>query len=419
MRNWATKKLGELFRIKHGYAFKGKYFSDRGAFIVLTPGNFFDAGGFKHKGEKEKYYTGPIPDGYVLGKGSLIVAMTEQAEGLLGSAAFVPADNKYLHNQRLGRVVDLDEGSLDKRFLYYLFNTPIVRDQIRATANGAKVRHTSPARIYDVEVELPALPIQRHIASILSAYDKLMENNTRRIEILEEMARRLYEEWFVQFRFPGHEGAKLESLAVGDIAEVIRGRSYRSKELVTQGGFPFVNLKCVNRDGGFRRDGLKRYDGKFKPDQVVYHGDIVMAVTDMTQDRRIVARAAMVPDLGADGGIISMDLVKILPRPNISKEFLYSLLRWSDFSENVKNHANGANVLHLHPDHIRSHAIQVPPEKPRTEFSELVKPIFDLCESLEKKNANLRAQRDLLLPKLVSGEIDVSSIVAPEEREVA
>ena len=113
-----------------------------------------------------------------------------------------------------------------------------------------------------------------------------------------------------------------------------------------------------------------------------------------------------------------MDLVKVSPKANIPKEFLYAALRWSDFSENVKNHANGANVLHLHPDHIRSHVMQVPPDESRLEFSRMVKPLFDLCESLEKKNTNLRAQRDLLLPKLVSGEIDVSDISMPDDKEV-
>ena len=153
MSEWKTKKLGDLIHIKHGYGFKGRYFTDNGSYILLTPGNFYDKGGFKHT-SRTKYYVGPIPEDFIHKRNDLIVAMTEQAEGLLGSTAFVPEDNKYLHNQRLGLISILDKFELDKRFLYRLFNTPIVRLQIRASANGAKVRHTSPSRIYLVKMGL-------------------------------------------------------------------------------------------------------------------------------------------------------------------------------------------------------------------------------------------------------------------------
>src|SRR6266498_1463029 len=115
--------FGDLFSIKHGYGFKGEYFTNAGAFILPTPGNFYDEGGFKHKGDKEKYYVGEIPEGFILKEGDLIVAMTEQMDGLLGSSAIVPASNKYLHNQRLGLIVNIKDDLLDKKFLYYLFNT--------------------------------------------------------------------------------------------------------------------------------------------------------------------------------------------------------------------------------------------------------------------------------------------------------
>ena len=135
--------------------------------------------------------------------------MTEQAEGLLGSSALIPESQKYLHNQRLGLVTRVRDDRIDKLFLYYLFNTRQVRAQIRATASGVKVRHTSPSRIGDVKVHLPEVTAQRKIAAVVSAYDDLIENNRRRIATLEEMAQSLYREWFVRFRFPGHENIPL------------------------------------------------------------------------------------------------------------------------------------------------------------------------------------------------------------------
>ena len=107
----------------------------------------------------------------------------------------------------------------------------------------------------------------RKIVDIASSYDDLIENNRRRILLLEEAARLLYREWFVHFRFPGHEHVKIidglpegwSRYPVSDLADVFRGKSYRSSELVDSDGQPFINLKCVDRYGGFRISGLKRF----------------------------------------------------------------------------------------------------------------------------------------------------------------
>jgi type I restriction enzyme S subunit len=258
------------------------------------------------------------------------------------------------------------------------------------------------------------LPTQRKIAGILSAYDDLIENNLRRIKILEEMAQSLYREWFVHFRFPGHESAKFvdselglipkgwEVKAIEEVAIVHRGRSYRSSELLDDGGLPFINLKCVVRDGGFRRDGIKRFDGPYKDSHKVVPGDIVMAVTDMTQERRIVARAARIPTLDADFGIVSMDLVKIEPRLGVSSDYLYGYFRCSDFADHLKQHANGANVLHLSPDRIKEHHFVMPDGQLRNRYSVTAGLHFERIENLHRRNDILRRTRDLLLPKLLS-----------------
>ena len=115
--------LADLITIKHGYAFKGEFFRDAGEQIVLTPGNFHEEGGFRFRPGKEKFYAGPVPYDYVLKRGDVIVAMTEQGEGLLGSAAIVPQSDRFLHNQRLGLIRPKDGVELDLRFIYYLFNT--------------------------------------------------------------------------------------------------------------------------------------------------------------------------------------------------------------------------------------------------------------------------------------------------------
>ena len=281
--------------------------------------------------------------------------------------------------------------------------------------------------LHRLRARRPPLQTQRKIAVILSAYDDLIENNDRRNKLLEEMAERMYREWFVEFRYPGHESVPLVNSelgpipeawsidSVGDHVDVIRGRSYRGVDIADEGGVPFFNLKCVARDGGFRPEGIKRYIGEFKEGQKASAGDIIVAVTDMTQERRIVARAARVPDAGEEFGVVSMDLVKVVPK-DLPGEHILGLLRYSEFPDRVKAHANGANVLHLHPDRIREYRFAAPVLAVARQYANQVGSMQDLSDRLEAANERLRATRDLLMARLVSGAIDVTDldIAVPE-----
>jgi type I restriction enzyme S subunit len=167
---WVEKRFSELCDVKHGYAFEGEFFSNAGQYVLLTPGNFYEKGGYRDRGEKQKYYTGEIPKGFVLSKGDLLVAMTEQAAGLLGSPIIVPESGKFLHNQRLGLVTKKPEVPWMNEFFFHVFNTPEVRNEIHASASGVKVRHTSPAKIGAVVVAFPtSLSEQAKIVSNLAA----------------------------------------------------------------------------------------------------------------------------------------------------------------------------------------------------------------------------------------------------------
>ena len=219
MTEWESVRLGEALSVSHGFAFKGEFFREEGDLVVLTPGNFREAGGFKHKSGKEKYYKGPFPDEFLLAKSQVVIAMTEQSRGLLGSSATIPTDGKYLHNQRIGLLRIEDSNRLDLRFAYHLLNSPCVRQQIQATATGSKVRHTAPKRVESVVVALPNIRCQRQIGRVLDNLEDLIENDRRQIEVLEEMARLLYREWFVHFRFPGHEGIEPIDSDLGLIPE--------------------------------------------------------------------------------------------------------------------------------------------------------------------------------------------------------
>ena len=151
---------------------------------------------------------------------------------ILGGAFTIPEDDKLLHNQRLGLVSVIDDSRINKSFLYYLLNTKTYRGQVRGSASGATVRHTSPDRIKRCVVCIPdSIKEQARIAHILSAYDDLIENNRRRIQLLEQAARVLYKEWFLHLRYPRHEHCTIidgvpegwERRPLGDCAEFLSG----------------------------------------------------------------------------------------------------------------------------------------------------------------------------------------------------
>jgi type I restriction enzyme S subunit len=176
---WLEKPLAELCEIKHGFAFKSKFFTNYGDYVMLTPGNFYESGGYRDRGDKQKYYCGEIPPGHVLKKGDMLIAMTEQAAGLLGSPILIPESDKFLHNQRLGLVTKKPGVPWTNEFFFHVFNTETVRKEIHDNASGVKVRHTSPTKIGEVLVSFPT-SISEQLAIVSKLADLVEE--TQRLE---------------------------------------------------------------------------------------------------------------------------------------------------------------------------------------------------------------------------------------------
>lgn len=168
-KGWVERRFDEICDIKHGYAFEGDYFSKEGDYVLLTPGNFYESGGYRDRGEKQKYYTGPVQEEYVLNKGDLLVAMTEQAAGLLGSPIIVPESGKFLHNQRLGLVTAKPGVPWLNDFFFHAFNLPEIRRAIHDSASGTKVRHTSPTKIGRIRISFPPIMEQQQVVTMLDA----------------------------------------------------------------------------------------------------------------------------------------------------------------------------------------------------------------------------------------------------------
>lgn len=216
-KGWVETKLKNICNIKHGFAFKSQFFVEKSDYVVLTPGSFFESGGFRDQGKKTKYYQGEIPDGYIMEKGNFLIAMTEQAVGLLGSSLIVPESNRYLHNQRLGLVELFDGVEWHNDFFFHQFNTRQFRDAVQATASGVKVRHTSPKKLGEIDICFPSTIVeQRETADKLN---DLLEETKRLATIYQQKLISLTElkQSLLQIAFSGEltaEGDKLMDEAV-------------------------------------------------------------------------------------------------------------------------------------------------------------------------------------------------------------
>ncbi|SUI79149.1 EcoKI restriction-modification system protein HsdS [Shewanella putrefaciens] len=177
-KGWVKRELSEMLSVKHGFAFKSEFFTTEGEYVLLTPGNFKEEGGYLDRGEKQKYYVGKIPKGYLLEKNDLLLAMTEQAEGLLGSSILVPESNKYLHNQRLG-LIKFKDTRQNAVFYSYLFNSKSVRFAIHSSSTGTKVKHTSPTKLEAIQVGVPPIALQNKFESIIRAIEKNIVLNNK------------------------------------------------------------------------------------------------------------------------------------------------------------------------------------------------------------------------------------------------
>lgn len=403
MNAWREVALGELIEISHGYAFKGEYFSEGGEKRVVTPGNFFEAGGFRDRGAKQKSYDGPIPAQYILNPGEIVVAMTEQAHGLLGSSGLVPDTGTWLHNQRIGRVRFRDR-STSRRFVYYLFNTPAIRAQISATATGAKVRHTAPERILAVKAVVPDPPMQARIATVLSAFDELIEINERRIDLLERLVRALYVDWFVRFRYPGHDGANgippgWQRRPASQV--LIVNPRVRS----SQTSFPKVTMGDVDERLAvvFPSEQVTRASGsRFQRDDVLF-----ARITPCLEN----GKTALVKFLERDSmGVGSTEFI-VLRGNVVGPAFTYCAARSDPVREHaIKSMSGASGRQRVASNAFDSVEIVEPSKAAADEFERQAGPLLDGSFVLASQNRALARVRDLLLPRLVTGRLDLSDV---------
>jgi type I restriction enzyme, S subunit len=303
-------------------------------------------------------------------------------------------------NQQINSII-VDRAHHDPRFVYYKLVT--LGEVLKAHAGGAATPIVNKSQFSDLEVDLPDVAIQSRTADLLSAYDDLIENNNRRIAILEEMARRIFEEWFVHFRAPGCEGPPMvdsaighipqgwEAAQLGAIARVQWGDTTKTKKSYVASGYDAYSAAGMD---GF----LDYYDFD--------HSGIVLSAIGANCGQTWMAYGKW--------SCIKNTITLWSTVPDICDEYLYLATSKKEFWPR-----RGAAQPFISQGDARTLHIVKPPSDISTSFAKIAQPALKLRHSLTRQNRNLRAQRDLLLAKLISGEIEVSapSAALPEAAE--
>lgn len=410
-------KLSELMEVTRGMSLCGEYYATEGDLMRLTLGNFdYRNNCFKDDKSKDNlFFSGDVKDEFVLNKGDIITPLTEQAIGLLGSTAKVPCSGKYIQSQDVG-LIKCNE-KLHPDFAFYLIPSKLVRNQLSAAAQQTKIRHTSPDKIKSCTVWIPEYSKQEEIGKLLSTLDDKIALNRRMNAKLEQMAKRLYDHWFVQFDFPNADGKPYKSSGgkmeynevlkreipagwgVGnlyDIAEYINGlacQNYRPKE--SEKSLPVIKIREMNE--GITADTEKvsaSIPGKYR----IYAGNILFSWSASLEIKIWT---------GETGGL-NQHIFKVIPKGYFSKGYVYQQL--SAYLVNFKKMAESRKTTmgHITSDHIKQSRILIPPKEIISAFNEKTFSIFNYQLSIEKETQKLTALRDRLLPLLINGQVEVN-----------
>lgn len=410
---WEWKRLGDLCRIEHGFAFKGEEMAEANdGPIVVNIGNFVYSGGFRFESTRIQRYRGDYPKRFELTPGEVLLVMTCQTPGgeILGIPGRIPDDGRmYLHNQRLGRVRITSNSHVDPGFVYYLALSRPFNRHLASSATGSKILHTSPSRIEDYSFSCPPLSIQRRIGAVLGAYDDLIENNARRIRVLEEMA---------GLRFRQLDGADdAVRIADGADAKSTGARKTASlaelSEYINRGiapkystdGMIVLNQRCI-RGGRISFEASRVQSRPVPPERMIRYGDVLICSTGTGTLGRVGAVLRMHPPCSVDTHVTI-----VRPKRHVDPYwFAYVLRRLEPYFQTQG--VGSTNQTELTRDRVASVRVVVPDEQTIGGFRRFVEPVEGLVEALHEKNRVLRETRDLLLPRLISGELSVTAAEA-------
>lgn len=331
-------------------------------------------------------------------------------EAPLGDVGLLRTDENVFLGQRL-MMYRADPEKLDNRFLLYILQSRELQGQMKAKASGATVEHLRVPDAETLEIPLPPLPVQRRIAGILGAYDDLIANNRRRIELLEEMATTIFREWFVHYRFPGHADVETRETEIGEVPEhwdivtVPEAIEVNPRIPIPDGEKHYVPMSNVSEDSMVVTHAEMRDQRRGRKFQ---NGDTLFARITPSLENGKTGFVQFLPS-DDDVGVGSGELIGLRSK-TLCPEYVYLLARTDRFRQNaIKSMSGSAGRQRVKLDCFDNFPIVQPDPDTLDRFENTARPMFESVQNLVERNQTLRETRDLLLPRLVSGKVAVET----------
>ena len=410
-------KLGDLMEVTRGMSLCGKHYATEGNLMRLTLGNFdYHNNCFKDDKSKDNlYFTGSVKKDFILNKDDIITPLTEQAIGLLGSTAKIPFSGKYIQSQDVA-LIKCNE-KLYPDFAFYLIPSKMVRFQLSAAAQQTKIRHTSPDKIKDCTVWVPEYSVQKKIGDLLTTIDKKISINREINRNLEELAKQIYDYWFVQFDFPNEDGKPYKTsggkmvwnellkrdIPVGwevgilsDIAYITMGQSPDGSSYNETGvGIIFYQ---GSTDFGIRFPTIRVYTTS--PKRFAKKGDILMSVRAPVGILNIANH-----DCCIGRGLAAL---KSKVASMVHLWFTMEVFKQRFEGKNLSGTTFGA----ITKDELFSLPVVVPPKELLLMFNKKTLSIFNNQLSIGAEIDKLTSLRDTLLPLLMNGQVTLNSCLS-------
>ena len=335
------------------------------------------------------------------------------------------AKNEVTTNQGFHSLIP--NNKTNSLYLFYLLKNNV--EKLISNASGSTFQELSGKTLKSLEFAFPKISEQKQITEILSSLDDKIELNRQIDDNLEKTASMLFKRWFIDFDFPDKNGkpyktseGKMIESELGEIPDgwqiglmtdfvsIDKGLSYKGSDLNDEGKNLLVGLKCFARGGGFRADGTKRFSGEFKTQHILNPGDLIVAMTDLTQGAEVLGKPAIVPNIkNAEHIVASLDVSILRPKTSqISKAYLYTLFMRQETQDFLFGYSNGSTVLHLSIKGLNEFKLTIAPDNIFQQFNNIIEPIFNQIQILDSELQNLETIRDSLLPRLMTGKIRVN-----------
>ena len=407
---WKEVRLGDIVSIKSGLAYKGAFIG-KGENILLGMGCVSFKDKFLFSGARP--YEADCEDKYCVGPGDIVLATRQQSDNLpiLAMPAIIPASlkaKKIIYGTNLYKVENHSEVTND--FLFWQLKTPNYIDYISSVKTGSVVRMVTKKNVEDYVFRCPPKEVRDRISKLLWGLDRKIELNNKINDDLEEMAQAIFKNWFVDFE-PFKDGEFVDSElgmipegwkvgTIGDIVEFQNGFAFSSKDFSENGEYKIITIKSV-QDGCLVTEGSSKvteYPTKMPAYCKLQSGDILLSLTGN------VGRCCLVTETNL---LLNQRVAKIKAKECYDNSFSYALFRLKETKELLISISRGTAQANLSPVEASKLPMVIPSEDARKSFSMISDSIMNKIISIHIENSRLSLLRDTLLPRLMSGEIEI------------